>query len=210
MGNTFKERRSTILAKKLILKGKLEDSVVVGLLGGLAGSVCMEIANYIIYRSKKTEGLYGHIAGQFFVPPVRTKQRKNFVLGELLHLATGSVFGLLTMLLMKKTGKDHYLSKGLTISMLTWGLLYSGGQKLGVFKRFHLTKTHYSAVINNIIYGLISSVTMVFLANPKVFPSASKKKKEVEVNTDQNFESREGLYSYSPENLTAEQHQYLH
>lgn len=155
-------------------KGKTQDSIVAGLLGGLIGSICMDVSNFLLNRIFKTDALYGHISGQFFVSPLRTKQRKNFILGELLHLAVGSIFGLPTFFMLKRTGKDHYLAKGLVASMLTWGILYTGGQKVGLFKKIYSTKSHYTAAFNNIIYGLVSAKAMVFLTDPKVLTVQQK------------------------------------
>lgn len=42
-------------------------------------------------------------------------------MGELLHLVVGGFFGLSTIFLLKKTGKDHYKFKGLAIRMFVWG-----------------------------------------------------------------------------------------
>ncbi|ODA39417.1 hypothetical protein [Desulfosporosinus sp. BG] len=154
--------------------GTMKDSITTGLLGGLIGTILMDLSNMVLYKIKKSEVTYGHIAGQFFVSPFRTKQRKNLILGELLHLAVGSVSGIPLLYMLKKTGKDHYLSKGLVTSMLTWGILYSGGQKVGLFKRLRLTKTHYSSVCNNTIYGLSAAKALVMLADPTIFASSNK------------------------------------
>lgn len=149
--------------------GKTQDSILIGLIGGFIGTVFMDISNELIYKAGKTEGRYANVAGQMFVSPIRTKQRKNFILGEILHLAVGSVFGLPLVYILKKTGKDHYLAKGLVTSILTWGVLYTGGQKVGLFKKNHLTKSHYSAMWNNLIYGISAAKVIVSIADPAVF-----------------------------------------
>lgn len=149
--------------------GKTQDSILIGLIGGFIGTIFMDISNELIYKAGKTEGRYANVAGQMFVSPIRTKQRKNFILGEILHLAVGSVFGLPLVYILKKTGKDHYLAKGLVTSILTWGVLYTGGQKVGLFKKNHLTKSHYSAMWNNLIYGISAAKVIVSIADPAVF-----------------------------------------
>lgn len=149
--------------------GKTQDSILIGLIGGFIGTIFMDISNELIYKAGKTEGRYANVAGQMFVSPIRTKQRKNFILGEILHLAVGSVFGLPLVYILKKTGKDHYLAKGLVTSILTWGVLYTGGQKVGLFKKNHLTKSLYSAMWNNLIYGISAAKVIVSIADPAVF-----------------------------------------
>jgi len=48
------------------ITGKLQDTIVIGMLGGLIGTICMEISNTLIYKAKKTEVVYPQITGQFF------------------------------------------------------------------------------------------------------------------------------------------------
>jgi hypothetical protein len=150
--------------------GKMKDSITIGLLGGLIGTIFMEISNLLIFKAGKTETLYGHIAGGLFVTPFRTKRRKNFILGEIAHFMIGSIWGIPLTYILKKTGKDHHLIKGTFISILSLGTLI-GGQKFDILKKFGLTKTFYSAIWNHLVYGLVSAQAIVLLADPMIFPS---------------------------------------
>lgn len=80
---------------------KMKDSIVVGLLGGLLGTISMNISNLLIFKAGKTEKLYGHIAGELFVAPFRTNQRKNFILGQIAHIGIGSIWGIPLTYLLK-------------------------------------------------------------------------------------------------------------
>lgn len=164
--------------QKLVKIGKMKDSVTTGLVGGLMGAVAMELSSVMLFKTKKTEVTYGRIAGQFFVAPFRTKQKKNWLLGELLHLAVGATAGIPTLMILKKTGKDHYLSKGLLASMLTWGIFYNGGQRIGLFKSLAYSKTHWASTFNNLVYGLVTSQSIVWLADPSIFRSSTKATQE--------------------------------
>lgn len=174
--------------------GKMKDSITIGLLGGLLGTISMEVTNGLIFKAKKTEVTYGQMAGQLFVGPFRAKQRKNFILGEILHMVVGSLLGIPLLYIFKKTGKDHYLSKGLFASMSIWSVLYAGGQHVGLFKKLRLTKTHYSSMLNHLIYGLTSAQAMVLLADPTIFASSNEINKEVsrQVKTDANYSNLVG------------------
>lgn len=155
--------------------GKMKDSITIGLLGGLIGTISMEITNGLIFKAKKTEVTYGQIAAQLLVSPIRTKQRKNFILGEIIHLAAGSLVGVPLFYILKKTGKDNYVIKGFLVSLSIYSALYAGGQRLGLFKKLRLTKTHYSALFNHLIFGLTSAKAIVMLADPSVFTSFKDK-----------------------------------
>ncbi|KLU64090.1 hypothetical protein DEAC_c39050 [Desulfosporosinus acididurans] len=167
----------TILFIKIKEFKKLQDSISIGLLSGLIGTMFMDISNFLIFKAGKSETLYGYIAAALFVPPYRTKQKKNFVLGELAHFGIGSIWGIPLFYILKKTGKDHYLIKGILISMLSLGSLI-GGIKSGILKKFRLTKTYYSALWNHLVYGLVSAQAMVWLADPIVFEAFNRKLKE--------------------------------
>ena len=145
-----------------------KNSILTGLLGGLAGTLIMEISNLIIFKKNKTEALYGHIAGGLLVPSYKTKQKKNFILGELVHFAMGMFWGIPLVYLLKKTGKDRHLIKGLLIAMLSLGQLIIL-QKVGWTKKFRLTKTYYSAFWNHLLYGLVASQAIVTLADSEMF-----------------------------------------
>lgn len=150
---------------------KIQDSMTIGLLGGVIGTIFMEISNLLIFKSGKSETLYGYIAGSLFVPPYKTKQKKNLILGELAHFMIGSVWGIPLIYILKKTGKDHHLIKGFFISILSLGSLIAG-LKFGILKKFRLTKTYYSAFWNHLVYGLVSAQAIVWLADPIIFESS--------------------------------------
>jgi hypothetical protein len=164
--------------------GKMKDSITIGLLGGLIGAIFMDISNLLIFKAGKTETLYGHIAGGLLVAPYRTKQTKNFILGELTHLGIGSIFGIRLISILKKTGKDHHLLKGVFIAILSIGTLI-GGQNLGILKKFRLTKTFYSAIWNHLVYGLVSAQAIVMLADPTIFASSNENNKETQIQINQ-------------------------
>ena len=169
--------------------GKMKDSITTGLLGGLIGAVSMSVSHNLLYKARKSEvKSFGQLAGQLFVAPFRTKQGKNLILGELLHLVVGSLSGIPLFFVLKKTGKDHYLSKGLAASMLTWSVIFNGGQKIGLFKKLRFTKTHYSSAWSHMIYGLTASKAIVSLADPTIFASSdditNETSKQVQTNAD--------------------------
>ncbi|WP_050809847.1 hypothetical protein [Desulfosporosinus sp. OT] len=111
---------------------------------------------------------------------IRMNQRKNFILGELFHLITGSALSLVQLEVLKKYGKDHHLVKGGGTGLITWGVLYNFGQRMDFFtRRAHLTKTKYASLLNHLVYGLVSSQTIVTLADPSIF----KKKESEQVTT---------------------------
>ena len=164
----------------LLKRGKtIKDSIALGTIGGLLGAVAMVLSNFLIYKAGKTEILYGHIAGSIFMSPIRTKQRKNFVLGQIFHLINGSGAGLLMIQVFKKVGTDLALLKGTMVGMITWEALYTVGQRLGIYTaKPHLTKTGYSALWNNFVFGVVTAYSIKWLAHPSVFPAVEHNVKQ--------------------------------
>ena len=105
--------------------------------------------------------------------PFKTKKTKNFILGQIFHLANGSGAGLLMVQIFKRFGTDLTLLKGSMLGMFTWEALYNVGQRLGIYTaKPHLAKTGYSALWNNFVYGTVTAYSIRWLAHPLVFSSA--------------------------------------
>lgn len=166
----------------LLKRGKsIKDSVALGIVGGFLGTLAMVLSDSLFYRAGKTEILYGHIAGSIFMRPIRTNQRKNFILGQIFHLVNGSAIGLLMVQIFKRSGTDLALLKGSFLGMLTWETLYTVGQRLGIYTaKPHLTKTGYSALWNNFLYGAVTAYSIRWLAHPSVFQSVEHNAKQPE------------------------------
>jgi hypothetical protein len=166
----------------LIPKGfRLKDSITIGLFGGLIGTLIVDLSNLLLWKKNKTEILYAHLGASMFMRPFRTNQKKNFILGQLFHMITGASLGVPIFYMLKKTGKDYLILKGAFGGAFTWGALYSFGINKGFYSaKPHLTKTHYSYLFHNFLFGIVSAVSMVWLSDPSVFPS--EKQQDVREN----------------------------
>ncbi len=161
-----------IFSKMFKSIGKVQDSVVISVLGGLIGTIPMDISNYLLWKKGKTENLYGHVAGSMLMNKMRTNRTKNFLLGQFWHYASGAGFGFPAYYLLRKTGKDHLLLKGASVGLFTWGLLYNVGMRMGLYRAIpRLTKTKYAALWHNFLYGVTTVFTIAKIADPSLFPS---------------------------------------
>ncbi|WP_199242514.1 hypothetical protein [Desulfosporosinus fructosivorans] len=165
---------------------KMKDSVAVSIFAGILGTLAMDTSNLMFWRKGKTEALYGHIAGSIFVNPFRLNQRKNFWLGQIMHLITGAVLAYPLTIILKKTGKDNILLKGAFFGAVTWEFIYGIGQRFSVFAtKPRFTKTHYAELFNNIIYGVTTAQALVSFSEPSMFPDR-KNKTQKNLNTQKN------------------------
>jgi len=155
---------------------KMKDSITVSIFSGLLGTLAMDVSNLLFWKKGKTEALYGHIAASVYVSPFRTNQRKNFWLGQIMHLITGSILAYPLTFILKKTGKDNLLVKGAFFGAVTWEFIYGMGQRFKVFTtKPHFTKTHYAELLNNIIYRVTTAQALVAFADPSMFPDTQNK-----------------------------------
>ncbi|NLI91715.1 MAG: hypothetical protein GX434_05760 [Peptococcaceae bacterium] len=155
---------------------KIKDSVNLGLVGGLLGTLALDFSNLLFWKKNKSETLYGQLAGSIFMKNFRTKKRNNFLLGEIIHLITGLLAGIPLVYVFKKTGKDGHLYKGAAYGSLIWMVYYVLGIKMGMFhSQPKYNKTHSSSLWQNLLYGIITAQSIVYLAHPSVFPGNPSK-----------------------------------
>ncbi|WP_199241754.1 hypothetical protein [Desulfosporosinus sp. Sb-LF] len=167
---------------------KMKDSVVLSLFSGVLGTLTMDVSNLIFWRTRKTEALYGHIAGSVYVRPFRTNQRKNFILGQIMHLITGATLAYPLNLLLIRTGKDHATLKGAFFGAVTWEFIYGLGRRFSIFAtKPHMTKTHYAELFNNIIYGITTAQALVTFHKPSIVEGIQSKTttQNTQINTVQ-------------------------
>lgn len=184
---------------KLMIQGhQIKDTFTISTMGGLIATIFVNISNALLWKANKTEILFGHLSASMLMHPLRTKQKKNFFLGQVLNLITGSLLGIPMFLILKLTGTDNLFLKGFLGGGFIWGSLYSFGIKAGFYTaKPHLTKTHYSYLYHNTVYGLISAFTMKWLADPSVFPNKQQNQRlePKDVPLQDEIDTRQGSYS---------------
>jgi hypothetical protein len=155
---------------------RIQDSFTIGILGGLIGTVVVDISNLLLWRKGRSEMLYGHFGASMFMMPLRTNRRKNFILGQIFHMLTGGFLGLPIFYLLKKTGRDNLWFKGLFGGAAVWGTLYAFGIRMKLYSaKPRLTRTHFSYLWHNFLYGVVSAFSMVWLAEPNTFPNKEER-----------------------------------
>lgn len=195
------------LLKFYRVQNKMKDSIPIGILGGLMGTIAMDLSNILFKKTGLSEKTYADYAGSVLLSPFRLFQRGNFLFGQLLHFITGSVLGIPMFNILKKTGKDNYLFKGTVYGTFTWGVLYTLGQRLGVVRsRTYRTRTHITTLIDNLVYGFVSTATMILLADPKVFAHTEK---QIEISAeDQTYKLNQAPKGSSASNYVNEMNAY--
>ena len=182
---------------------KMKDSVTVSLFSGILGTLAMDVSNLLLWRTRNTEALYGHIAGSVYVSPFRTNQRKNFWLGQITHLVTGAILAYPLNLLLIKTGKDYETLKGAFFGAVIWEFIYGFGQRFSVFStKPHMTKTHYAELLNNILYGVATAKALVAFSEPSINADHPINKTAQKTTVKKNqINTVQPIYSDTPSNV---------
>jgi hypothetical protein len=174
-------RKGLSLLKKSDL---MKDSVIVGLVSGLMGGIAIELFNVV--SGKRL--LFGKLASSMVVNPFRSYQRKNILIGELMHLTTGATVGTIIVEFIKRTGKEYMMVKSIFVSLLAWIGLHNLGDRFDIFtNKTRTTKSHFIAFLQHVVYGVITSSAINYFANPVIFqqPSNRQNIKETLYNTPQ-------------------------
>lgn len=163
------------LTKFYSIGKKMNDSIPIGFLGGLVGTIAMDLSNLFFKKMGLSEKTYAQYAGSVLLSPFRLFFRENYLFGHLIHFVTGAILGIPMFSILKKTGRDNFLFKGAVYGTFTWEMLYTLGQRLGIIRsKTYRTRTHMTALIENLVYGFASTATMIFLTDPTVFTQTEK------------------------------------
>ncbi|MDP4127927.1 MAG: hypothetical protein Q8912_13450 [Bacillota bacterium] len=183
---------------------KIKDSIAVSLFSGFLGTLVMDALNYLFWKNRKTEALYGHIAGSVYVRPFRTNQRKNFWLGQITHHITGAALAIPLTLILKKTGKDYLALKGAFFGSITWELIYGMGQRFSVFStKPHMTKTHFAELFNNTLYGITTAYAIATFSEPSAFLDIQSKTTDAQNKQNNTIQPIYSDTNYNVENSDA-------
>lgn len=176
---------------------KMKDSIPIGFWGGLIGTIAMDLSNLIFKKTGLSEKTYGQYAGSVLLSPLRLVFKQNLLFGQILHLITGSILGIPLFNILKKTGKDNPQFKGVVYGIFIWEMLYSFGQRLGIVRaKTYKTRSHVTSLIDNLVYGIASTSTMIFLADPSVFPQVSNQ--PIETQSNRQMPKQPGILKGNP------------
>lgn len=196
--------------RDVTIQGKIKDIYLLGAISGFIGVIAMDIVGLILFATKKMELTYGHLTAGIFVQhlrAIRTKFKANFWIGEIFHIFNGMGLGVGIANLFKKTGKKYHLIKGLMLGGLIWQVLYGIGTSLGPLRvKPNLAKSHYSSLLINLLFGIVTSQAIVSLAHPSVFSDKPKQEKDSTLQGELKSSYKEGIVINKEEGNTLEQY----
>lgn len=153
-----------------MIKYKIKDWLILAFLSGVIGTLAMDAVNYPFYKRKKIKMMYGNMAGSVLMSGLRVKRKENFLIGQIYHMLTGGMLGLFSFMVLKVSGKDNYIIKGLCSGAIIWATVNNLSQRLRIFRTtIRNSEGYYISLLANITYGLVTTVLIVLLGNPSMF-----------------------------------------
>ncbi|MCK8825391.1 hypothetical protein [Fuchsiella alkaliacetigena] len=138
------------------LNNLFADPITLGAITGIVANIPKEIMKLIFQQFGWQRYSYTQIAAGLFVPQDLVSNPLSLIFGAITDLTVAASLGVLTVYIIKNTGDDYPLFKGLLVGMMSYIFLY------GLILELDITSTsvatplpNFLALIQHIIFGLI-------------------------------------------------------
>ena len=149
---------------------KIKDPILLGILAGLAGNVLKTTGSLLTQKIGMSQTNYSKMAGSLFMSKKSTKSELRKKVGYLADAALGAGMGVGYIYVLKFTGKDHALMKGVGYGHGAWTLFMGGANKLGVAGTYPLSpKSVLSTYLEHTLYGLGAYLVATKLGDEDLF-----------------------------------------
>lgn len=132
------------------------DTIVFGAIAGLIGNIAKELITWMLYSLGFIQYTFVHIGADLLV----SKQMSNpFTLatGILADWVTAGLIGIILLLIIRFTGNDYPIAKGVFVSMLVYVLFYGALMSLNLSNVANAgPRTHFLLFFPHIAFGLVA------------------------------------------------------
>lgn len=149
---------------------KIKDPILLGIVCGLSGNTLKLISDTVIRKIFKTKLSYPQMAGGFFMSNRQTKSKLGNYVGLLSDAAVGAGLGVGFAYVLKFTGKDHVLMKGIGYGHGAWTILFGVANKLGASNIYPMEpKNVLSTYVTHTLYGIGAALAASTVGDPKFY-----------------------------------------
>lgn len=138
---------------------KIKDNYSLGIIIGLIANLVKCLFNYFLYQLGLTQYLPYQIAGATFISLQQLDSVIGFIIGNVADYGVAIFFSLSIVYLLKLTGTDFVVLKGISIALFYWLLLF------GLLLRFGLSRinpidlgTNFTALLNHLLLGILIAI----------------------------------------------------
>ena len=149
---------------------KIKDSILLGVISGLLGAVPGRLLNKAEFALGFTDSRYEEMAAIPFVKKKEINKPIGKNIGKIANGLLTSVVGVSTTYVLKRTGRDHAILKGMGIAGLSWLGLYSLSTQTHIRK----SKKPLTALLSfgdHLIFGATTGTLAARLGDDSLFPS---------------------------------------
>ncbi len=93
----------------------MRDTMTIGTIGGLIGTLFMHITNYILQSFGMIKITTLQIAAALFMDWEQVNTTYGVIIGTINHFFIGAIAGVIIAIVLRYFGKDYYLLKGLGV-----------------------------------------------------------------------------------------------
>ena len=136
----------------------LKDTILFGGTAGVIGNIGKEVITWVFYYLGLTRYTFEHFCAGIYVSPAHLNEPAAFLLGFLTDFTFAAIFGITILIIIKKTGTDFWIIKGLVFGIGIYVLCY------GILRPLISSKviiqaplTNLLFIIPNLLFGLIVS-----------------------------------------------------
>lgn len=149
---------------------KIKDPIVLGGIAGFIGNLAKNLGNEVSIALSFSKLSYAEIAGGVFMKRRETMTPLGKAIGYFGDSAIGGALGVGLVYVLKATGKDHAIAKGIGYSHIVWTVLVGGINKIGISSiKPPDRKTVLSSYINHTLYGIAAALAITLLGDKDLF-----------------------------------------
>lgn len=149
---------------------KIKDPILLGIVAGLTGNLFKNLGSLVNLRLGLVDESYATLAGSLFQKKRDSREGTGNIVGWLTDAAMGAGLGVGYIYILKFTGKDHCLLKGVGYGHGAWTLLLGGANKAmsaGLWpQKPQEVLSHYAA---HTLYGIGLALVATAFADKDLF-----------------------------------------
>lgn len=100
------------------------DSIIEGALAGVAANIAKEVLTWAMHFAGWVRYTFVHIAAGYFVDAKFLDSPVSLAIGFLNDFTVSAILGVFTLYLLKATGRDYAVIKGIGFGLLTYIIFY--------------------------------------------------------------------------------------
>ena len=135
-----------------------KDTIVFGSLAGFIGNIPKIIFTWILHFLGYDRYTFIHIAAGFFVPAKYLDKPLSLMIGVISDFIMAGLFGVVLLLIMRKTGSDFPILKGVGFSAVIYLFIYGMLMALDITRASLLTPLpNLLLLFPHLILGIVSA-----------------------------------------------------